>query len=86
MDERLDRLVDLFNFESKTSVEIIDIFQQILDAVFEDSIVNSGRLFVVEKFAFRIVKRAAHIDSILLWAALRERIRIYSAKWYANIV
>ncbi len=83
MDEKIERIVDLFSFEKKTAEEIIAIFKRILEKLFADRIFNRGRFLVVEKFVYCIVKRAAHIDPVLLLAALRYR--IHQVCFNANI-
>jgi len=76
MDEIIDRIAGLLDIETKSIDEIIYTFQQVLNVVFEDNIFHRGRLFTVEKFALCIVRRAVHIDPVLLLAALRYRIHL----------
>jgi len=83
MEQQIERVADLIDFENKSAQDIIDIFECILEKVFTDKNYSRARFLVVEKFASCIVDRATHLDSDRLLAALSYRIHLI--RFHANI-
>jgi len=85
MESYIESTVDLIEINNKTFDQIVNIFERVLDSIFEDKIYNHGRFIVIEKFAARIVERSTHLNTDILSITLNDRIVAVYLKWLDEI-
>jgi hypothetical protein len=74
----IENIVDSFLPENKDINQIIELFDAVVESSYEDSIYNRGRFIVLEKFTLRIIERSTHVNTVLLSAILKDRIKSYN--------
>jgi hypothetical protein len=74
----IEDIVDSFSPENKDIDQILELFDAVLDSLYVDSIYNRGRFIVLEKFTSRIIERSTHVNTVLLAAILKDRIKSYN--------